>query len=90
MLVKLMMVFVEGRGQMYAGHPDLPTELCTQWYDADRIDVTVQVNDGEVQSLGSVYESDEYGQTSVKVPGTAITVPFQNFDGEKEFVIQIS
>lgn len=90
MLVKLVMVFVHGRGDQYAGHPDLPTELCTHWYDADRLDVSVQLDGGNEQFLGSVYESAEYGATSIKVPGTTLTIPFQRIEGEKEITLQVN
>lgn len=85
MLVRIMLEFCKGRGDVYSGHPELPTDQCSHFYEEDYVEVRVQLDGGPVQTLARV----EPGQT-VAVPGTTVSIPFQNFDGEKEFVIQIS
>ncbi len=90
MLVRITLKFVEGRGDVYSGHPDLPTELCAHHYDADRVEVSVAADGTACIYVGSAYESTEHGETQIKIPNMNLAVPFQRFEGEKEITLLVN
>lgn len=90
MLVRIMLKFVEGRGDVYSGHPDLPTDLCSHHYDADRVEVWVAADNSALIYVGSAYQFENEGSTCIKIPNINLAVPFQKFEGEKEITLLVN
>ncbi len=87
MTITILLTFVRGRGQVFSGHPDLQSDDCASHYEEDAIQISIKrENDQDFTHLGNV----ENGEKALKIPGTNISVPFQEFVGAREMTVSLA